>query len=152
MIPIIRLIPQGTTVKKVQRLEILTIADKQPVWLHDLCLEVLTVPGNELRLSWTKAFPLSILLLSRIWYISSSYNFLGRELNPLPPQRRSEAHRVTPQTQVKLKYSWRNNVAEVIICDSNSFILRSILASDCTIEIKNSIRFVISWKKDVETI
>ena len=31
---------------------------RQPtLWLHDLCLEVLTVHGNELRLFGAKAFP-----------------------------------------------------------------------------------------------
>ena len=34
--------------------------------LHDLCLEVLTVHGNELCLFGAKAFPLLILLMSRI--------------------------------------------------------------------------------------
>ena len=49
---------------------------RQPtLWLHDLCLEVLTVHCIELRLFWAKAFPLLILLLSRIWHSSSRYNF-----------------------------------------------------------------------------
>ena len=37
---------------------------RQP--LHDLCLEVLTVHGNELRLFRAKAFLLLILLMSRL--------------------------------------------------------------------------------------
>ncbi len=49
---------------------------RQPtLWLHDLCLEVLTVHGIELRLFGAKAFPLLILLMSRIWQSSSRYNF-----------------------------------------------------------------------------
>ncbi len=35
-------------------------------------MEVLTVNGNELRLFWTKAFPLLILLMSRILHTSIS--------------------------------------------------------------------------------
>ncbi len=34
--------------------------------LQYLCLEVLTVHGIELRLFWAKAFPLLLLLMSRI--------------------------------------------------------------------------------------
>ncbi len=43
---------------------------RQPtLWLHDLSLEMLIVYDNELRLFWAKA------LMSRVWYISSWYNF-----------------------------------------------------------------------------
>ncbi len=38
----------------------------QTVCLHDLCLEVLTVHGTDLRLFEAKAFPLLILLKPRI--------------------------------------------------------------------------------------
>ena len=31
---------------------------QQILWLYDLCLEVLTLHGIELRLFWAKAFPL----------------------------------------------------------------------------------------------
>ncbi len=49
---------------------------RQPTTLlHDLCLEVLTVYGIELRLFWAKAFPLLILLMSRIWHSSSRLTF-----------------------------------------------------------------------------
>ncbi len=51
------------------------ILDTNPVLMHDLSLEVLTVNSNELRLFWAKAFPLSVILLSRIWHRSSKYNF-----------------------------------------------------------------------------
>ena len=36
-----------------------TIADPT-LWLHDLCVEVLTVHGNELSLFWAKALPRTI--------------------------------------------------------------------------------------------
>ena len=40
---------------------------RQPtLLLHDLCLEVLTVHGTEVRLFGAKALPLRILLMSRI--------------------------------------------------------------------------------------
>ncbi len=49
---------------------------RQPtLWLHDLCLEVLTVHCSELRLFGAKAFPLLILSISRIWHSTGRYNF-----------------------------------------------------------------------------
>ncbi len=42
------------------------------LWLHDLCLEVLTVHSTKLRL-WHS--PLTILLMSRIWHSSRRYTF-----------------------------------------------------------------------------
>ena len=61
----IRLIPQGTIDNTLgpDRLEGAKALDpddcRQPtLWLNDLCLEVLTVHGIELRLFWAKAFPI----------------------------------------------------------------------------------------------
>ncbi len=49
---------------------------KQPtVLLQDLCLEVLTVHGTELRLFGAKTIPLLIPLMSHISHSSSRYNF-----------------------------------------------------------------------------
>ena len=49
---------------------------KPTLWLHDLCLEVLTVHGNDLHMFGAKAYlPLLILSMSRIWHSSSRYNF-----------------------------------------------------------------------------
>ena len=69
----IRVIPQGTVGNNLEpdRLAGPKALDpnycRQPtLLLHDLCLEVLTVHGIELRLFWAKAFPLLILLMSRI--------------------------------------------------------------------------------------
>ena len=64
------------------------------LWLHDLCLGVLTVHGTELRIFGVKAFPLLVLLMSCIWHCSSRYYFSrlslwrgsGRASNPLPSQ------------------------------------------------------------------
>ncbi len=48
---------------------------RQPtIWLHDLCLEVLTVHGNELHLYGVKVFPLLLLCMLRIWHSSGRYN------------------------------------------------------------------------------
>ncbi len=77
-----RLIPQGTVDNNLgpDRSEGPNALDpnfcRQPtLWLHDLCLKVLTVHGTELRLFGAKAFPLLILLMLRIWQSSSRYNF-----------------------------------------------------------------------------
>ncbi len=79
---ILRVLPQGKVVNNLgpDRLAGTKALDpnycRQPtLWLHDLCLEVLTVHGIVLRLFWAKAFPLLILLMSRIWHSSSRYNF-----------------------------------------------------------------------------
>ncbi len=78
----IRVIPQGTVDNNLwpDRLAgskaLYPNYCRQPtLWLHDLCLEVLTVHGIELRLFWAKSFPLLILLMSRIWHSSNRYNF-----------------------------------------------------------------------------
>ncbi len=70
---IIRLIPQGKIDNNLgpDRLSGPKALDpnyfRQPTHLlHDLCLEVLTVHGLELRLFVTKAFPLLILIMSCI--------------------------------------------------------------------------------------
>ena len=47
------------------------------LWLHDPCLRVLTVHGTELSLFRAKAFPLLILLMSRI-YIPDSMTPVNR--------------------------------------------------------------------------
>ncbi len=55
----------------------------QPTWLHVLCMEVLTVHRTELRLFGAKAFPLLILLISRICILITFYNLttsFGKEL------------------------------------------------------------------------
>ncbi len=64
-VSILRVIPQETVDKHLgpDRLAGLKGPDpnycRQPtLWLHDLCLEVLTLHGIELRLFWAKAFPL----------------------------------------------------------------------------------------------
>ena len=42
-----------------------TVHYRQPtLWLHDLCLEILTVHGNDLRLSGAKELPLLYFLIS----------------------------------------------------------------------------------------
>ncbi len=79
----IRVIPQGTVDNNLgsDRLAGPKALDpnnycRQPtLWLHNLCLEVLTEYGNVLRLFWAKAFPLLKLLMFRIWHSSSRYNF-----------------------------------------------------------------------------
>ncbi len=38
--------------------------------MHDFCLEVPTLYGNELRQVWANAFPILELLMSLIWYSS----------------------------------------------------------------------------------
>ncbi len=70
---LIRLIPQGTVDNNLgpDRLEGPKALDpnycrRPTLLLHDLCLEVLTVHGTELRLFGAKAFPLLILLMSGI--------------------------------------------------------------------------------------
>ncbi len=63
LVSVIRLIPQGTDDDNIEPdcLECPKALDpnccRQPtLWLHDLCLEVLTVHGTELRLFGAKAF------------------------------------------------------------------------------------------------
>ncbi len=60
--------PQGTVDNNQEpdRLAVQTFCTQPTLYLHDLYLEVLTVHGNELRLFRAKAFPLLILLMSRI--------------------------------------------------------------------------------------
>ncbi len=62
----IRVIPQGTVDNNLgpDRLAGTKALDpnycRHPtLWLHDLCLEVITVHGIELRLFWAKAYPYS---------------------------------------------------------------------------------------------
>ena len=50
------------------------------LWLHNLCLEVLTVHGNEALMFRANAFPLLVLLIPHIWHSSSKYNFLRLSL------------------------------------------------------------------------
>ena len=90
---IIRLIPQGTVDNNLgpDRLAGPKALDpnycRQPtLWLHDLCLKVLTVHGTELRLFWVKAFPLLILFMSRIWHSSSRYNFTSLAMTRFGPR------------------------------------------------------------------
>ena len=46
---------------------------RQPtLWLYNFCPEVENVYGNEKRLFLAKAFPLLLLLMSRIWH---NFNF-----------------------------------------------------------------------------
>ena len=78
----IRVIPQGTIDNNLgpDRLVGPKALDpnycRQPtLWLHDLCLEVLTVHGTDLRMFGAKAFLLLIILILRIWHSSSRYNF-----------------------------------------------------------------------------
>ena len=73
---LIRLIPQGTVDNNLgpDRLEGPNALDpnycrQQTLWLHDLCLEVLTVHGTEFRLFGANAFPLLILLISIVLHI-----------------------------------------------------------------------------------
>ncbi len=73
----IRLIPQGTVDNNLEsdRLDGLKALDpnycRQPTfWLHDLCLEVLTVHVTELPRHSPFPPPI-ILLMSHIWHISS---------------------------------------------------------------------------------
>ncbi len=84
----IRVIPQGTVDNNLvlERLAGPKALDpnycKQPtLWLYDLCLEVLYVHGNELRLYGAKAFSLILLLIPRLLHSSSiyvfSYEYLG---------------------------------------------------------------------------
>ncbi len=68
----IRLIPQGTVDNNLgpDRLSGPKTLDPNyfrlpTLWLHELCLKVLTVHGTELRLFGAKALPLLILLMSR---------------------------------------------------------------------------------------
>ena len=75
----VRVIPQGTVDNKLgpDRLAGPKALDpnycRQPtLWLYDLCLEVLTKHGNELRLFWAKTFPLLILLMIKISCASGS--------------------------------------------------------------------------------
>ncbi len=44
-----------------------------------LCLEVLNVRGNELRLFWARPFPLLYLMMMRTWHISLWDYFNGRD-------------------------------------------------------------------------
>ncbi len=65
-------------------------------WLHDLCLEFITVHDNDLCLLLAMAFSLLILLMSHIWYSSSRYNFyvfdamtsFGPKIDDLPTRSR----------------------------------------------------------------
>ncbi len=68
----IRVIPQGTVDNNLGPARLAGPKALDPnycrqttLWLHDLCLDFLTVHGIELRLFGAKAFPLFIL--SRIW-------------------------------------------------------------------------------------
>ena len=81
--------------------------NSQPtLWLHEVCLEVLTVHGNELRLIWAKAFPLlcraSDIAAVEIIFDDFSYDaVLFRDSNLPPPSwRRADALRVKPWSQV----------------------------------------------------
>ena len=72
----VRVIPQGTVDNNLGPKALDPNYSRQPtLWLHDLCLEVLTVNVNELRLFGAKAFTLLILLMFCIWHSSSRYNF-----------------------------------------------------------------------------
>ncbi len=81
---VIRLIPQGMVNHKLgpdrsagRKSLDCYYCRHSTLWLHDLCLEVLTLHGTELRLLGAKSFLLLILLLSRIsiWHSSSRYTF-----------------------------------------------------------------------------
>ncbi len=109
----LRLLPQGTVDNNIGRLTgpkaLYPNYYRQPtLWLHDLCLEVLTAHSTELRLFWDKTFPLLPKLMSHIWHSCSRYNLyclwlwrgLGWASNLLPSQRRADKLRVMPRTRV----------------------------------------------------
>ncbi len=55
-----------------------TLFSRQPtLWLHDLCQEVLTVHGNELRLFGAKAFPPKSYFYCRVSAVDTIFNGIG---------------------------------------------------------------------------
>ena len=48
--------------------------------LHDLCLEFLTVHGNEMRLFWAKVFPIFILLMPDIAAVRKTFNVFSYDV------------------------------------------------------------------------
>ena len=79
---VMRLIPQGTVDNNLGPDRLAGPKALEPnycrqltLWLHDLCLEVLTVQGTDFRLFGAKAFPLLILFMMHIWHSSIGTTF-----------------------------------------------------------------------------
>ena len=86
----------------------LQLPNKQPtIWLHDPCLEVPTVHGNELRLFLAKAYPQALTISVEHLTKQQKKLFLrlydvvfGRDSNLSPSQQPAYALRVKPKSLV----------------------------------------------------